>query len=332
MFGHGFFKWIVLAIRFFIVVNSLQFSWYILSSRKLSSNHDIATRTLPCHGACHRLKLVPQQLGNFEPLEEMMVKETESHDGVDYQLRTVHRRRRRTVRLLDWSHLDPITFQDGWSIQKEWMAQHLDRLQSTKEGNPEVRSQFDGYDTIVFLQHTPVYTLGTGSNAEFLLPTHQENTGILTPDVVRMDRGGEVTYHGPGQLVMYLVLDLRGYRQDIHWYMRALEETVLIALRKAGTVPQAVREKDLTGIWIDGRKVAALGIKLRRWITQHGVAINVTPQSLENFRGIVPCGLVGREVTCVNHHVDNPMSVPEFAMYMKEALKEVFQIELEEKE
>jgi lipoyl(octanoyl) transferase len=250
------------------------------------------------------LKLSPQQLGTFEKL-------------------TIDDSSTRTVQLFDWSSRDPLDFNDGWNFQKDLMSNHLNRLNEeqvdTNQQLGREYGQFAGFDSIIMLQHSAVFTLGTGSSPDFVLSD--------SVPVVRMDRGGEVTYHGPGQLVVYPVIDLRGYKQDIHWYMRALEEAILLALKKAG-IQNAVREDDVTGVWIDCRKVAALGIKARRWITQHGLAINVTPESLANFRGIVPCGLEGREVTCVNDHLPEPISVRDFAQLMREALEEVFCIRM----
>ena len=139
-----------------------------------------------------------------------------------------------------------------------------------------------------------------------------------------------MTYHGPGQLVVYPVLDLRHYHQDIHWYMRALEESILMALKPCGF--DAERQDDTTGIWIDNHKVAAIGVKCRKWITMHGLAVNVEASSLENFGGIVPCGLEGRKVGCVNDFLSEdrePLTVAEFAKYMKVALEEVFQVEMQ---
>jgi len=139
-----------------------------------------------------------------------------------------------------------------------------------------------------------------------------------------------VTYHGPGQLVVYPVIDLRQYRQDIHWYMRALEESVLVALKACGV--EATRQDDTTGIWIDNHKVAAIGVKCRKWITMHGLAVNIESSSLDNFQGIVPCGLEGRRVGCVNQFLArsnrDPITVSEFAKYMKIALEEVFEVEM----
>jgi lipoyl(octanoyl) transferase len=138
-----------------------------------------------------------------------------------------------------------------------------------------------------------------------------------------------VTYHGPGQLVVYPVLDLRNYKQDIHWYMRALEECVLMALQKCGL--EAERQDDTTGIWYANHKVAAIGVKCRKWITMHGLAVNVERTSLDNFQGIVPCGLEGRKVGCINQFLpeDEAINVREFAKHMKESIAEVFRVQLQ---
>jgi lipoyl(octanoyl) transferase len=252
-----------------------------------------------------RLDLAPQQLGSFERLD---ILSSTGSDALSSQ---------RTVSLLDWSARDPIPFQEAWDVQKVLTENQFERLQMAG-------TQFDNTingDCILMLQHQPVYTLGTGSDPSFIL------SGAV--DVVRMDRGGQVTYHGPGQLVVYPILDLRGYRQDIHWYMRALEEAILLALQKVG-LNQAERQVDVTGVWIDNRKVAALGIKARRWVTMHGLAVNVEHSSLANFEGIVPCGLEGRTVTCVNEFLADPLTVSDFAVHMKEALEEIFCISLQE--
>jgi lipoyl(octanoyl) transferase len=109
--------------------------------------------------------------------------------------------------------------------------------------------------------------------------------------------------------------------------MRALEEAILLALTKCG-LDRAERQEDVTGVWVDNFKVAACGVKVKRWVTMHGLAVNVEIASLENFEGIVPCGLDGRKVSCVNQFVDEPLTVADFAGLMKEALEEVFEIRL----
>jgi lipoyl(octanoyl) transferase len=253
-----------------------------------------------------------------------------------------------------------VPFPEVWKIQQQYWQQHSDRqaagCSSSFLGNrsslyapslkgdywklQERREPVLGVDRVLFVVHDPVYTLGTGSDPAYILKEAGAcsiNSTTAIP-VVRMDRGGEVTYHGPGQLVAYPVLDLRSYKQDIHWYVRALEETVIVALRAffeterdgEPTVPAAVpyRDDETTGVWIENHKVAAVGVKCRRWVTMHGVAVNVEPQSLEGFSGIVPCGLEGRMVGCVSQFAGRHVGVSEFAPYLRSALEQVFCIRL----
>lgn len=276
-----------------------------------------------------------QQLGSFEVLE------------------TKQPRSERRVALLDYTSIHPTTFIDfdtAWDWQKDLLERQVNRLMgpSTSVPSPTILSSFlpinddsddgcqddntshttptsAGYDTIIMLQHNPVYTLGTGSDERFVL------TSSSDIPIVRMDRGGEVTYHGPGQLTVYPILDLRSYNQDIHWYMRALEEAIILALTRCpglANQPPPERQDDVTGVWMDNHKVAAVGIKCRKWITNHGLAVNVEESSLKNFEGIVPCGLDGRRVGCINQFATEPITVQEFAVIMKSALEDVFQIRL----
>lgn len=138
-------------------------------------------------------------------------------------------------------------------------------------------------------EHPPVYTLGTGSSLNFLKFQPEKTNSEL----YRTERGGEVTYHCPGQLVGYPILNLRYYRQDLHWYLRQLEETIVRVLSIYGL--KGYRIPNYTGVWLEGVKIAAIGIKVRRWITMHGFAVNVCPD-LEGFKYIVPCGISDKPV------------------------------------
>jgi lipoyl(octanoyl) transferase len=232
----------------------------------------------------------------------------------------------------------PIEYHTAWNIQKRFVQSHFDRLANTTLSSfVAFNNVWDdasiGIDTIVFLEHEPVYTLGTGSDASFIQSTN-------TVPIVRMDRGGEVTYHGPGQLTVYPIIDLRNYNQDIHWYVRALEEVIIRALNACandasvytddGVVPFIARREDnVTGVWINEYKVAAIGVKCRKWITQHGFAINITPQSMQHMDGIVPCGLIGRKVGYVNQFLSQQLvTVPQMTQYVVKALEDVFQVKL----
>ncbi|KAL3808981.1 hypothetical protein ACHAXA_004143 [Cyclostephanos tholiformis] len=292
----------------------------------------------------HVLHLAPQQLGEFE--------EIPSANGE--KGRWAITRNLRRVWLYDFvtttqqqssPHARTIPYHEAWDLQKKLVEYQLERIGKLPKDPPLygqfVPVHFDsisnhtdgdlgqphslGCDSVIMLQHDPVYTLGTASDPSFILGYDENKTNDSKIPIVRIERGGEVTYHGPGQLTVYPILDLRGYKQDIHWYMRALEEVILLALIKAG-VKGATREDSLTGVWVANKKIAALGIKVRRWVTMHGVAINVDIRSLQNFNGIIPCGLEGRKVTCINEEkYDAPyLTVEEFSDHVKEALEEIF--------
>ncbi|MFN5117905.1 MAG: lipoyl(octanoyl) transferase LipB [Cyanobacteriota bacterium] len=142
---------------------------------------------------------------------------------------------------------------------------------------------------LLLLEHEPCYTLGRGASTVHLGfdPDH------APLPLYRVDRGGEVTHHTPGQLVLYPVLDLQRHGADLHLYLRLLEQVVIDAIGELGLVGE--RLDGLTGVWVEGRKVAAIGVGARRWVTQHGLALNVSCE-LEGFAAIVPCGLAGRSV------------------------------------
>lgn len=144
-------------------------------------------------------------------------------------------------------------------------------------------------DVLILLEHPPIYTLGQGASLKFLKFDIDKNS----VDVHRVERGGEVTYHCPGQLVGYPILNLQYYFKDLHWYLRQLEEVLIQVLAVYGL--KGDRYPGLTGVWLEGRKVAAIGIKVSRWITMHGFALNVCPD-LTGFEQIVPCGISDKPV------------------------------------
>lgn len=145
------------------------------------------------------------------------------------------------------------------------------------------------HDLLLLLEHPPVVTLGRGSHAAHVL----QPAGV---EVCEVERGGDVTFHGPGQLVGYPILDLRAYKQDLHWYLRTLEQALIEALALLD-IP-AERNPGYTGVWTRGRKIASLGVHVKQWVTWHGFALNVTTD-LTQFDRIVPCGIAGVEMTSV---------------------------------
>jgi lipoyl(octanoyl) transferase len=148
-------------------------------------------------------------------------------------------------------------------------------------------------DTLVFTEHDPVYTIGLRSGAEQHLiwdEARRKHEGI---EVARTNRGGDITYHGPGQIVGYPIVSLNN-RRDLHAYLRLLEQVMINTVGSLGLV--AARREGLTGIWLGERKVAAIGVAVRRWVAYHGFALNVNAQ-LAHFEGIVPCGIAARQGT-----------------------------------
>ncbi|XP_020596358.1 plastidial lipoyltransferase 2-like [Phalaenopsis equestris] len=175
---------------------------------------------------------------------------------------------------------DLIPYRVAWSWQKSLLRK---RQTLVERGE-------DHSDTLIILQHQPVYTLGTRSSEKFV------KFDITSPpyDLYQTERGGEVTYHGPGQLVMYPIVNLRCHKMDIHWYLRSLEEVVIRTLFTTFSV-KASRIEGLTGVWVGNKKLAAIGIRVSRWITYHGLALNVSTD-LAPFQHIIPCGIHDREV------------------------------------
>ena len=150
-------------------------------------------------------------------------------------------------------------------------------------------------DLLLLVEHEPVYTLGRGTRASSLpLPVAALEARGAT--VAEVERGGDVTWHGPGQLVGYPILDLRQHREDLHWYLRQLERALIGALVELGL--EATPDPGRTGVWTGGRKIASIGIHVKQWVTLHGFALNVAPD-LAWFDAIVPCGISGVEMTSV---------------------------------
>ncbi|HBL10254.1 MAG TPA: lipoyl(octanoyl) transferase [Cyanobacteria bacterium UBA11162] len=175
-------------------------------------------------------------------------------------------------------------------------------------------------DILLLLEHPPVYTLGQGASLEFLKFDPSE----VKLEVYRVERGGEVTYHCPGQLVGYPILNLRYYRQDLHWYLRQLEEVLIQVLGVYGL--KGDRIAGMTGVWLEGRKVAAIGIKVKRWIAMHGFSLNVCPD-LKGFESIVPCGISDKPVSSLAEFIPS-LTVEQVRQSVAEKFAEVFDVQL----
>lgn len=180
-------------------------------------------------------------------------------------------------------------------------------------------------DTLLLTEHDHVYTIGTGGSDLHLLAGKEElrEKGV---SVVRNDRGGDITYHGPGQLVGYPILDLSIRHRDLHRYLRDLEEVVIRTL--AGFGVRAERIDGYTGVWVAGEKICAIGIKTSRWITMHGFALNVNTD-LTYYQRIIPCGIFERGVTSLREVLGTEIPVGAVASPLVRAFGEVFESAME---
>jgi lipoyl(octanoyl) transferase len=179
-------------------------------------------------------------------------------------------------------------------------------------------------DTLLLLEHPHVYTLGRNARQENLLVPAEwlASRGV---QVFHTDRGGDVTYHGPGQLVGYPILDLAQHRRDISWYMRSLEEVFIRTARDWGI--EAERSPGAAGVWVGNDKLAAMGVHLSRWVTSHGFALNVNTD-LSYFEWIVPCGLHGKGVTSLAKLLGHEVEIADVAERVVEHFGQVFGLEL----
>jgi lipoyl(octanoyl) transferase len=214
--------------------------------------------------------------------------------------------RRKMPRQCLLDNLGVVPYAVAWEQQRSLVAERI------KDGNLN--------DVLLLLEHPPVYTLGQGASLEFLKfdPTQ------VNWEVHRVERGGEVTYHCPGQLVGYPILNLRHYQQDLHWYLRQLEEVLIQLLSIYGL--KGDRLAGMTGVWVEGRKVAAIGIKVSRWITMHGFALNVCPD-LSGFERIVPCGIADKPVGSLAQFLPE-ITVEQVRSDVASTFAEVFNLQL----
>jgi lipoyl(octanoyl) transferase len=181
-------------------------------------------------------------------------------------------------------------YHKAWSLQKEIQDQVINHQLN---------------NVVLFLEHESVYTLGKNANSDNLLPTIPKGM-----EVVQTDRGGDVTYHGPGQLVGYPIIDLKKYRKSITWFMRGLEKSIIHMLEKLD-ISSSIKD-GLTGVWVDDDKIAALGVRLSRWVSMHGFAINVYTD-LSLFRGMIPCGISDFGITSISKLKDNQYDLQSIA-------------------
>jgi len=228
--------------------------------------------------------------------------------------------------------LGTMEYQAAWDYQERLLQENLavktrQRVENGVDGQLVLE---ETRHSLLFVQHPPVYTLGKSGNIAHVLI--DENTraekGIA---FFHTNRGGDITYHGPGQLVGYPVLDLEKFGTDIGKYLRNLEEVIILTLADYGLKGQ--RSAGETGVWLDpqipgrARKICAMGVRCSRWITMHGFALNVN-NDLSAFNYIVPCGIENKQVTSLEKELGHPLSFSEVQDKVKTHFEEVFQVEL----
>ncbi|TAE76827.1 MAG: lipoyl(octanoyl) transferase LipB [Verrucomicrobia bacterium] len=174
-----------------------------------------------------------------------------------------------------------------------------------------------GSEVLFLLEHSPIYTIGRLRDTSSL-----RNPSALPAPVIETNRGGQATYHGPGQLVGYPILDLRARNRDLHAHLRGIEEALIRTCRDFAIA--ATRRDGLTGVWVENRKLASIGVGVRKWISMHGFAINISPESLLPFFAITPCGIDGVIMSCAAQEAPHPLTVADFSEALLPHFRSVF--------
>jgi len=215
------------------------------------------------------------------------------------------------------------SYKEVWDYQEKLLHENVEHKR-----NGEYTTNY-----LLFTEHAPVYTLGKNGNAMHVLVSEQQRQqkGI---EYFHINRGGDITFHGPGQLVGYPIFDLDQFKTDLGWYLRSLEEVIILTMAEYGL--QGDRSKGETGVWIESsikgreRKICAMGIRCSRWITMHGFAFNVNTD-LSYFNYIVPCGIANKKVTSLEKELGHSVPMNEVKEKIKKNFERVFEVEINNK-
>jgi lipoyl(octanoyl) transferase len=222
-----------------------------------------------------------------------------------------------------YQNLGLIDYKEAWDFQEKVFKQTVDLKVANRDLPLEL--QVETQNHLFVCQHPHVYTLGKSGKREHLLISENE-LFQKKATYYEINRGGDITYHGPGQLVVYPILDLDNFFTDIHKYLRYLEECVIQTIEEFGV--KGERFDGYTGVWIDAnsknpRKICAMGVRASRWVTMHGLALNVNPD-LDYFKNIVPCGIEDKSVTSLNKELNQIVNIKEVEMVLIEKMEKVF--------
>ncbi|BDD00111.1 lipoyl(octanoyl) transferase LipB [Persicobacter psychrovividus] len=229
---------------------------------------------------------------------------------------------------VQFKHLGLIDYQEAWDYQEEVFKNTVDLKIANRKLEESAQKITENF--LLFCEHPHVYTLGKSGKPEHLL-LNDEQLKEKSATYYKINRGGDITYHGPGQIVAYPILDLENFFTDIHKYMRYMEEAVIMTCADYGI--KAGRVDGLTGVWIgfeemeNPRKICAMGVKSSRWVTMHGLAFNVNTQ-MEYFKNIVPCGISDKAVTSLAQELNMEMDMKAVEEKLKRHLATVFEMEL----
>ncbi|HVW94622.1 MAG TPA: lipoyl(octanoyl) transferase LipB [Mucilaginibacter sp.] len=236
------------------------------------------------------------------------------------------------VNFQDWGLID---YKEAWDKQEAIFAETVNLKISIR--NNEVAAGVDNDENIptpnylIFCEHPHVYTLGKSGKADHLL---LDEEGLEKKNAVYypINRGGDITYHGPGQIVCYPILDLDNFFTDIHRYLRTLEEAVILTLADFGL--SAGRYPGYTGVWFDAdnenaRKICAMGVRCSRWVTMHGLAFNINTD-LDYFKNIVPCGIDDKDVTSMKRELGRDVDINEVKKILRHHISVLFNMEIDD--
>lgn len=230
------------------------------------------------------------------------------------------------VTFIDWGN---IAYQEAWDIQEVLFKEKVDRkfLNRSLPDNEQVLPQ----NHLIFCEHPHVYTLGKSGSENNLL-INEAFLQKIGATYVPINRGGDITYHGPGQVVGYPILDLEQFFTDIHKYLRFLEEAIILTIAEYGL--HGERYEGYTGVWLDAadpkkaRKICAMGVRCSRWVTMHGFAFNVNT-NLDYFNHIVPCGIDDKQVTSLQKELGREVDVEEVKTKLKKHIATLFDMQLQ---
>ena len=226
---------------------------------------------------------------------------------------------------VSFKNLGLIDYKKCWDYQEELFAEILAVKSSNRKENKTISTK----NYLIFCEHPHVYTLGKSGDEKNLL-VNEDYLKSRGATFHKINRGGDITYHGPGQIVGYPIIDLDNFFTDIHKYLRFLEEAIIMTLKEYGL--ESERSPGETGVWFDvgtpkARKICALGVKSSRWVTMHGFAFNIN-SDLSYFGNIIPCGITDKSVTSLQKELGKEVNMNEVRNKLKVHLIELFEMEI----